>query len=311
MLFHEIYGSYYNTVASILTQAVNGPLTAQAMTDLIREKAFGESGLSIPGALRSGNWPLLDQDGRSVLQHTPSRPLTLLEKRWLKSLLSDPRIALFDPDCSGLEEVSPLYEPDVFVCFDQYADGDPYSDPSYLFCFRTALRAIREKRTLQVRFQGRTGAHHELACIPYRLEYSQKDDKFRLLAVADERLYTINVARIQFCRPLDHYDPQSVVLPEPQRAELVLWLHDERNALERVLLHFSHFEKETQKLKEGLYQIQLHYDPNDQTELLIRVLSFGPVLEVKAPEEFIQLVRERVCRQADISRASSFPRRSP
>ena len=34
-----------------------------------------------------------------------------------------------------------------------------------------------------------------------------------------------------------------------------LLLHDERNGLERVLLHFSHFEKETQKLDEHLYRI--------------------------------------------------------
>ena len=59
MLFHEIYGSYYNTVAAILTQAAGRQLTARAMTDLVQEKAFGESGLSIPGALRSelGNSP--------------------------------------------------------------------------------------------------------------------------------------------------------------------------------------------------------------------------------------------------------------
>ena len=44
-------------------------------------------------------------------------------------------------------------------------------------------------------------------------------------------------------------------------------------------------------------QIELRYDQEDETELLIRVLSFGPVLEVKAPAEFISLVKERVDRQ--------------
>ena len=302
MLFHEIYGSYYNTVAAILTQAASRQLTARAMTDLVQEKAFGESGLSIPGALRSERWPLLGRDDQPVLRHRPTMPLTTLEKRWLKSLLADPRIALFAPDSSGLEDVPPLYTSDVFIPFDQYADGDPYSDPGYISCFRTALRAIREKRSMQVQFQGRTGNFHELTCIPYRMEYSRKDDKFRLLAGADSRLYTINMARIRSCELLDEYDPQSVALPEPNRAELVLWLHDERNALERVLLHFSHLEKETQKLDARLYQIKLHYDPDDQIELLIRILSFGPVLEVKAPEEFIQLVRERVSRQMSYSR---------
>lgn len=76
-----------------------------------------------------------------------------------------------------------------------------------------------------------------------------------------------------------------------------LLLHDERNGLERVLLHFSHFEKETQKLDERLYRITLQYDQNDETELLIRVLSFGPVLEVVAPGMFRQLMRNRIQKQ--------------
>ena len=77
-----------------------------------------------------------------------------------------------------------------------------------------------------------------------------------------------------------------------------LLLHDERNGLERVLLHFSHFEKETQKLDERLYRITLRYDQDDETELLIRVLSFGPVLEVVAPITFRQLMRNRIQKQA-------------
>ena len=86
-------------------------------------------------------------------------------------------------------------------------------------------------------------------------------------------------------------------VPKGHLKELTLLLHDERNGLERVLLHFSHFEKETQKLDERLYRITLQYDQNDETELLIRVLSFGPVLEVVAPGMFRQLMRNRIQKQ--------------
>ena len=54
-----------------------------------------------------------------------------------------------------------------------------------------------------------------------------------------------------------YYDPASVNVPKGRLKELTLLLHDERNGLERVLLHFSHFEKETQKLDERLYRITL------------------------------------------------------
>ena len=124
--------------------AADAPLTQARLTAIVREKAFSESTLAIPRALQTGEWPLLDDSMRSVLQHKPTMPLTLLEKRWMKALLADPRIALFDVDASGLEDVQPLYSPDVFVPFDRYADGDPYDDPTYIACFRTVLQAIRE-----------------------------------------------------------------------------------------------------------------------------------------------------------------------
>ena len=299
MLFHEIYGSYFNVVAAVLTDASNSCLTDQRMTALIREKAFAESALSIPAALKSGDWPLLKADQCTVIRHKPTMPLTILQKRWLKALLSDPRIALFEPEPAGLEDVEPLVKQDAFILFDQYADGDPYEDPAYIACFRIILQAVREKRMIRVCFRGRAGARHSFECMPYRLEYSVKDDKFRLLAVRKRRLDTINMARICSCELLDEYGPKAVSLTKEHLEELTLLLRDERNALERVLLHFSHFEKETLKLDDRLYQIKLRYDKNDETELLIRVLSFGPVLEVKAPTEFIQLMRNRIQKQID------------
>lgn len=304
MLFSEIYGSYFNVVAAVLAEASEGCLTDRRMTELIQEKAFAESTLTIPAALKRGDWPLLDSEFRTVMQHKPTMPITTLQKRWLKALLLDPRIALFAPSTSGLEDVEPLYRPDTFVFFDRYTDGDPYDDPNYISCFRIALQAIREKRMLQIRFRGHTGARRSILCIPYRLEYSAKDDKFRLLAAVNHTLHVINLSRIHACRLNETYDAAAFQMPQERLEELVLLLHDERNALERVLLHFSHFEKETQKLDDRRYLMKLRYDKDDETELLIRVLSFGPVLEVKAPSGFVMLMKERIRKQLGTCRRS-------
>lgn len=109
MLFSEIYGSYFNVVAAVLSEAAENTLTTGKLTAIVQEKAFAESVLSIPAALQSGAWPLLDSGYHTVLRGKPTMPLTTLQKRWLKALLSDPRIALFDPDMRGLEDVEPLY----------------------------------------------------------------------------------------------------------------------------------------------------------------------------------------------------------
>lgn len=305
MLFHEVYGSYFNVVAAILADAAAFQLTEQRMTQIVQEKAFAESTLSIPAALKSEEWPLVNQDLRTPIKSAPTMPLTTLQKRWLKALLQDPRIALFDPCTEGLEDVEPLYRPGTFVYFDQYSDGDPYTDPGYAACFKVVLQAIREHRRLRIRFKGHTGIRHSIECIPYRMEYSEKDDKFRALVSGKHQPFTINMARVRSCELLDQYEPTGYHAPKGNLREMVLDLYDERNALERVLLHFSHFEKETLRLNDKHYQIKLSYDREDETELLIRVLSFGPVLKVTAPQEMVKAVTDRLNRQNALNAAYS------
>ena len=77
----------------------------------------------------------------------------------------------------------------------------------------------------------------------------------------------------------------------------MLRLTDERNALERVMLHFSHLQKETRRLEDGRYEVRLTYEGEDETEILIRILSFGPVLEVVSPQSFLNKMRERIEKQ--------------
>ena len=73
-------------------------------------------------------------------------------------------------------------------------------------------------------------------------------------------------------------------------------LKNERNTLDRVLLHFAHFKKETKK-KEKTYTVKLFYDESDKTEMVIRLLSFGPMIKVIEPLEFKQLIRQRLKKQ--------------
>ncbi len=294
MLFEEVYGSYYQVVAQILAQAVRGELTPKGLTALAAERAFAESALTIPDKLRTGKWPLLKPDLTTPLRHVPTRPMTTLQKRWLKALLLDPRIALFQPSMEGLEEVEPLYRPEMLVYYDRYSDGDPYADPAYIDCGRAILRALREGRRLRVEFQSGKGRARTCICVPHHLEYSAKDDKLRLIALTRRKALTINLSRIGAVEVLGPFAPEERWEPESRRETLVLELTDERDALERVMLHFSHLEKETRRLDGKHYVVTLRYDAQDESELLIRVLSFGPLVRVVAPQRFIDLVRERL-----------------
>ena len=264
MLFSEVYGNYFTAVATILKKAVERNLTERTLTEAVQTLAFGESVLTIPARLREETWPLLEKDLRTPLRHVPTMPLTTVQKQWLKALLSDPRIKLFAPSEAGLEDVEPLFTPDTFVYFDRYTDGDPFDDGEYIAHFRTILQALKEKRKLRVRFRGHTNIRHSFICVPHRLEYSPKDDKFRLLAMKSGRLTTINLARIRSCDLRDAYTEEEYTPVEYRERSLTLLLTDERNALERAMLHFSDLEKETVKLDYRHYRIQLRYKSEDE-----------------------------------------------
>ncbi len=300
MLFSEVYGSYYNVIAAVLAEAVEGTLTRERLNALVQEKAFGESVLTIPSNLTDGTWKLLTKALKTPLRNVPTMPLTTLQKRWLKALRQDPRIRLFGVDDTGLEDVKPLFPADAVVYYDRYTDGDPYDDPEYIENFRTVLQALREKRLLRVRFTSRLGERHSWVCRPLRLEYSAKDDKFRLIAAGGKRPTALNLGRVHSVVLLDPFDPETQATAAPRTDALVLEVTDERNALERVMLHFSHFEKQAEQLDDRHYRLTLHYDRDDETELLIRVLSFGPMVKAVAPDRFVSLLRERLKRQINM-----------
>ena len=296
MLFSEVYGRSYQVVSLILSEAVKGELSAQRLQKIVTENAFSESSLVIPQALQEETWPLMTGEMKTPLHHVPQMPLTLLEKRWLKTLLQDPRIRLFGVDETGLEDVEPLYPSDAVVYFDRYGDGDDYTDEGYIERFRLILRALKEKRKLNITYQSQRGKEIAWNCIPRSLEYSAKDDKFRLY-VSSKGVAALNLSRMVRCELLEAISDCEDAPLLLKKEKLVLEIRDERNALERVMLHFSHFEKETMKLDEKKYQLTLWYEKEDKLELLIRVLSFGPMVKVIEPQSFAELLKERLRKQ--------------
>ena len=293
MLFNEVYGSYYNVVAGILKDAVRGELSGKRIRKIIEEKAYLESGIVIPKALEKAKWPLIREDYTTPVRHIPTMPLTKLQKQWMKAICQDPRVMLFDPPVRELEDIEPLFEPDFFVWFDRYKDGDPYGDSLYREHFRLVLLALKERRGLRIRYRGRRFRHDQVF-IPEKLEYSSRDDKFRLTARSSGGTpYVIRMASILEVCLTEKAAPAETGSGGVTKT-VVLDLVDDRNALERAMIHFSDLEKETVKLDDTHYRITLRYRKDDETEMLIRVLSFGPKLRVSSPESFIQLVKERL-----------------
>ena len=315
-LFSEVYGCYYAVVSEILRSA---PLTRAQAEALAAGRGYGESVIQlIPKLLNGRDWPLLEErDGLfySRLDHLPALPVTRLERAWLKALLSDPRLRLFlsDGQLAHLEEalsgVEPLYRQEDIVYFDRFLDGDDYAGPGYRRRFQAILAALEEGTVLHIAYRSpRTGLHTG-EYRPMRLEYSPRDDKFRIYAVrlldgAAQGCHVLNLGRIADLSPSEARYGGAFDVAEWRRRHrcaqpLLLRVSGERNGVERFMLEFSSYEKQSEYDEEtGACTVRLWYQQDDEAEVLIRLLGFGPVVRVLGPEPFAALMRARVVRQA-------------
>ena len=205
MLFSEIYSAYYNTVASIISCSQQGKLDSDTLYEIVNKSAFPESFMTIGSALETGKWPLIKKDYSTNIQNTPTMPLSILQKRWLKALCNDKRIRLFVDDevleklKLHLKDVETLFTENDYYLYDKYSDGDPYDDAEYIKNFRTVIKAIHQKKKISLDYAGRFGQQKRFICEPYKIEYSEKDDKFRIISKVKNHHSILNFARINTC----------------------------------------------------------------------------------------------------------------
>ena len=317
-IFSEIYNCYYQIISMIITQ--NPSLTLNELNFEVNKMGYEESILYLIPKLLSGEWNLFRRDGNVVVSNISSDfavPLSNLQKSYIKAVLQDEKMCLFLDD-NQIEElndllknIEPLWNNDTFYYYDRFINKDNYRDETYIANFRTILHAINNKQFVKIMYSsdGESRLHHYY--YPHRLEYSIKNDCFRLICVEYHSLksekkpniVTLNLSRMKEVSISDHVmdvsskfiDEQikSTYYKEPVR----IIIKNERNALERTMLQFANYEKNTRKIDEDTYECLIYYNQNVETELLIEILSFGPRIKVVGNERFLGMIKERLRRQ--------------
>lgn len=330
-IFSEIYGAYFRTAASLLARR-GKPLSESDVYQTVERHGFRDSALFLPKKLipqkDNSDWGLLRKTENGLVPITKNPPpaiLSGLQKSWLKAKLSDPRFALFLDDreierlSEKLKDVRPLYKPEHFRFFDRYADGDDFQSTGYRAHFKTVLSAVKSHEEVRIGYL--SGHNKELNAIvlPLKLEYSAKNDKFRVYCrtVSNGNLrggITINLGRIRTLEPTGKRFTKTAAdtsvmnrffsdrrAPEP----VTVYVKPERNAPERFLMEFANYEKRTERDPEnGSLTVNIYYDRADETELLILLLSFGAAVEILSPKFFRDQAAERVKRQAELLKSS-------
>ena len=183
------------------------------------------------------------------------------------------------------------------------AESDPYEDVHYIQHFRLALCAIKQKQPLRASYRSGKGGRSTLEFVPEEMLYSAKDDKFRVvgtkISAMQPQIITLNMARIdELCHSPRRLPKDASPKEIPEKRSVKIAIYGQRNALERCMIQFASYDKQTiYDEGKGCYLCDIFYDAMEETELLIRILSFGQVVQVLEPQAMIAQMRERVAQQ--------------
>lgn len=308
-IFSEIYSTYYSITEKILGR---GEATLSDIREVIGEHGFSETMLFLePKLIGSDGFGLLNEKKdvyRSILKKAPHIPLTALEKHWLCAVLCDRRSGLF-LDAKQRDELmkllgdEPLFQGKFFNFFDRFSDGDDYGDESYIRHFCDILTSIHDRKLVKISFNTRKGNRITHYFLPERIEYSSKNDRFRIHAIRYRKnkpidTGIINMSHIIMTECTD-ITPVEAYLHSELKREAVVRIRNERNAINRFMMEFAELERVSEYDEDkNECEVRMKYKINDEAEILIRLLSFGPVVEVIGPEPLRESVKLRVKRQS-------------
>lgn len=310
-LFSEINCAYLNVTEKILRRKT---VTISDIREIIGRNGFSETMLFLEPELIGKNsiGLLTEHDGiyTSILKNEPHIPLSEVQKRWLCTVLNDKKSSLFldQEQKAKLYELLgtvPLFNSGFIRFFDRFSDGDDFEDESYIRNFRNILRSIHENRLVRISFQTRKGARVTHYFLPEKIEYSSKNDRFRVHVIRYNKTQPIERGIINLSHitssELTDIIAENRLYKAPSKKEVTVKVHNERNAVNRFMMEFAELERVSNfddTTKECT--VMMKYDTKDETEILIRILSFGPVVEVVEPDEFRGQIAYRVRKQKQL-----------
>ena len=320
--YNEIYSYYYSVVGRLISVALKGELTPEKEEEILYENSSFSGDLILDKLHVFNEWFLMSDKLKKMddshiyetdIECEYRRPVTTLEKRWLKSIISDPRIQLFDLGfVDTLKDVEPLFSLEDFVSVGVFNDGDKFDDSTYIKNFRTVIKAIKDGWALSIISENRYG---EVSPIPYtfvpdHIEYSEIEDKFSIYGYSPGGYGNsiIRMGRVKTCELCAN--PANAQKYEEKKGKLTILLDEDsartQNALERILIEFSHYTKKVRETEEGAYIIELEYVIGEEQELaVLRLMPFAHYIRVLSPDSIKQEIKSRISRQSQLLRIFS------
>ena len=243
-------------------------------------------------------------------------PVSAIEIDWILYCLKQPQAQLFLTR-DEIAEIKKTYQfktgtfgDRILETYNQNKKDDLYSTDKVQETFRILLAAIYQQKKLHIQYLNwMTGEIYDTQYSPVSIEYSKRDDAFRLWAITNSgELYPLNLERIVDAK-ITNIDYDSTLVEaqaekeyENREKKVQVIFPDKKNVPDRILTEFSPWKKKCKyDAEKKLYTMDLFYDKMDAFEIAIRLHAYGRnVYVVKDDGDVLARMLENIGMQKDI-----------
>lgn len=233
-------------------------------------------------------------------------PLTTIEISFLKALVNDDRCKLIMGDSFNLlkseldtpkyNDIYPYFDRDKYIVFDQYLNGDQllFEDQTYKENLKLLIDAVKGQRAVFFEYI-EDGMPKTKVSVPEKIEYSQKENRFKVVLNSKNR--PLDIQNIRLCKYSD-----GKLSPSKKKEILTCVVaidvpEDKKYTRNRLFREFSPFERDCEKVDELGHILKFKFEAGDYKEIAYRLLQFGPYVYCSEPECVRERIKEKIDQQ--------------
>lgn len=311
-LFNDYKNRYYRCIQNIINGIYNGEKYTKKDIRAILQDAYLEDEIVLVKELVDGRFFDYEDDTASLMVgcDVPIR-LNNLELAYLKMFVEDECFnGVLDDELlqklkDKLDDVESLDYNKFWKRENVDKFGDEIKDEEFREKIITLEKAILENKYIKYTSKNKKGEiFKDKIAYPYKIEYSIKNNRYRLVVFCDNRAIKINVDGIM---ELEILKEKTVTAEEKAQIEnfinakknisdpLVLKIEDNKNTLDRCFNLFSAYDKKYYYEGENLI-LNIYYHDFDKAEIIRDILSLGKSAVVLSPESVREEVIKRILR---------------
>lgn len=294
-LFHEIYSDTCRTVGERIYKVITGEQTDGLFDifSLTRVNVISNIYDLIPLTDVETQWL------QNILKHKLARAfLTPKEIDYIESRLTKANwfdiydsstVALLDQHSDDMLEQ--FYSATIAREYDDAQNN--YDDPDLGIIIRKMMQAICENKVVRILYKSQYDNVSQWEFVPYCLEYSKRDNRFRVKSVIRNRktkkwikVRTFNIDGISKFTLTNETVSECIIdskvnlynSKDGEKKELDIFFSDV--CADQILTEFSCYKKTCVRWGNGRYRMTLTYYKEDYAEIVIRLLGYGSLISV-------------------------------